>query len=214
MIRINRVHHPVAALGPGRRLGIWVQGCSLACRGCLARDTWNPLAGTEVAIADLVRRWAAASDAEGLTGVTVSGGEPFDQLAALVDLLRQLRSVRTPEPTDLLVYSGYELAELEAKAPGALELADAVITGPFDAKRPTRRLWRGSANQVLHPLSPLGRLRYGPFVDAETDRPPMQVTVEADRVFYVGVPRVGDLPRLERALRARGITNGDVTWRP
>ena len=37
---VNRVHFPVTALGPGRRLGVWVQGCSIGCAGCLAHDTW------------------------------------------------------------------------------------------------------------------------------------------------------------------------------
>lgn len=212
MIRVSRVHHPVTALGPGRRFGIWVQGCSIACRGCLARDTWDPLAGKEIEVGELADQWAAASEAEALSGVTISGGEPFDQPVALVELLRRLRSTFGTRPVDVLVYSGYELADLKAKAPVALGLADAVITGRFDARRPTRRMWRGSANQELHVLTPLGEQRYGPLADAEADRPPIQVSVEADRVFYIGVPRVGDLPRLERALRAQGITNGDVTW--
>ena len=78
MPRISRLHYPVTALGPGRRLGVWVQGCPLACPGCIARDTWDPAGGHEVAVADLTAVWQAAVD-DGADGLTVSGGEPLEQ---------------------------------------------------------------------------------------------------------------------------------------
>ena len=39
-IAVNRLHWPVTVLGPGRRVGIWMQGCSIGCPGCVSRDTW------------------------------------------------------------------------------------------------------------------------------------------------------------------------------
>ena len=45
-IGLNRVHFPVTALGPGRRVGIWLQGCSIRCPGCMSLDTWAPAAAT------------------------------------------------------------------------------------------------------------------------------------------------------------------------
>ncbi|HAU1321526.1 TPA: radical SAM protein, partial [Legionella pneumophila] len=41
MIYISRVHFPVTTLGPGHRIGIWFQGCSIRCPGCISTDTWN-----------------------------------------------------------------------------------------------------------------------------------------------------------------------------
>lgn len=38
-IYINNAHFPVTVLGPGA-LGIWTQGCSIGCKGCVSRDTW------------------------------------------------------------------------------------------------------------------------------------------------------------------------------
>ena len=40
LIRLNKAHYPVTALGPGRRIGLWLQGCALACPGCISQDSW------------------------------------------------------------------------------------------------------------------------------------------------------------------------------
>ena len=39
-MRLSRLHHPVTTLGPGRRAGIWFQGCTIRCPGCMSVDTW------------------------------------------------------------------------------------------------------------------------------------------------------------------------------
>ncbi len=40
-ILLNKAHFPVTVLGPGRRIGIWLQGCSIGCAGCISQDTWE-----------------------------------------------------------------------------------------------------------------------------------------------------------------------------
>ena len=77
-LRISRLHYPVTVLGPGRRIGIWVQGCSIGCPGCLSQDTWSPDAAEPVSVARVIETCRRVSKDE-LDGVTISGGEPFDQ---------------------------------------------------------------------------------------------------------------------------------------
>jgi anaerobic ribonucleoside-triphosphate reductase activating protein len=215
MLRISRVHYPVTALGPGRRLGVWVQGCPLACAGCIARDTWDPGGGREVGVSELADVWRAAVD-DGAAGLTVSGGEPLEQPAGLGALLAAADTIRTAagREVDLLVYTGYDAAEITGAAAGALSLADAVITGRYDVTRPTRLIWRGSANQCLSARTPLGERRYARYVDHAPDRAPMQVAADGGNLWFVGVPRRGDLPRLEHALHRKGVSYQGVTWRP
>jgi anaerobic ribonucleoside-triphosphate reductase activating protein len=213
MTRISRVHYPVTALGPGRRLGVWFQGCGLACRGCLSRDTWDSADGREVTTGELVRLWQAALD-DGADGLTVSGGEPCDQPESLTHLLEAASSRRGSAPADLLVYTGYELAEATRRVPRLLDLADALITGPYDVSRPTRLIWRGSANQLLHPITGLGERRYSAYLTYEPDRAPMQFATEEGGMWLIGVPPPGGLTRLERALRRRAVTLEGVSWRP
>jgi anaerobic ribonucleoside-triphosphate reductase activating protein len=215
VLRVNRIHYPVTALGPGRRLGVWVQGCPLACPGCIARDTWDPAAGREVNVADLTAVWQAAVD-DGADGLTVTGGEPLEQPVELAAFLGEADGVRrrASREIDFLVYTGYELAELPAAAHQALELTDAVITGRYRVAEPSAMIWRGSANQRLSPRTELGNRRYRPYLDHAPERPPMQVSVDERRVWFIGVPQHGQLPRLEQALRSRGVTWEGVTWRP
>ncbi|MEX0827366.1 MAG: 4Fe-4S cluster-binding domain-containing protein, partial [Haliea sp.] len=89
VLQLSRVHFPVTALGPGRRIGIWFQGCSIRCSGCISLDTWDDkkgLTSVENFMAE-VYEWVAKAD-----GVTISGGEPFDQVHALERLLVEFRA--------------------------------------------------------------------------------------------------------------------------
>ncbi|WP_329016518.1 radical SAM protein [Micromonospora rifamycinica] len=214
-IRVNRTHFPVTALGPGTRFGVWVQGCPLACAGCMSLDTWDAGTGTELTVADLLDRWADAL-ARGAGGITVSGGEPLAQPGPLRDFLTAVDRTRSdlrPAP-DILLYTGYELAELNDAQRAAAALADVLVTGRFLAGQPTRLLWRGSANQRMVLQTDLGRRRYASFVDLTPDRTPLQVEPDPSGVWIIGTPRRGTLSRLERGLRHRGLGPEAVTWRP
>jgi anaerobic ribonucleoside-triphosphate reductase activating protein len=216
---LAKAHYPVTSLGPGTRAGIWVQGCTLRCPGCLSRDTWEADPGRAVPV-DAVLGWLASLPGP-VDGVTISGGEPFQQLTALAALLRGIRAWRANRPMDILVYSGYVLSRLSRSAPmrEILEMCDAVITGPYiDRFNPGvggSLLWRGSANQRIVPLTELGRERYAAPVGEGTPR--VQVSVDAGpegrRVYYIGIPRRGDLVRLESMLEQAGISAGEVSWR-
>jgi anaerobic ribonucleoside-triphosphate reductase activating protein len=219
-IRLSRIHHPVTALGPGRRLGIWVQGCSLTCPGCMARDTWDPQGGAYVEMADVVASWLAVRR-EGASGVTISGGEPSEQslaVSALASQLRQADAIACHEdggpPLDILIFTGLNEVEVGAQAPELLASADALMLGRFDVRLPTDLVWRGSANQTLVPLTRVGLERYADHISRTTQRPDLQVLVEDDKIQTIGVPRIGDLRRVELLLRRRGIESGQVSWRP
>ncbi|WP_433333889.1 4Fe-4S single cluster domain-containing protein [Spirillospora sp. CA-294931] len=233
---LAKAHYPVTSLGPGTRAGIWVQGCTLHCPGCLSRDTWESDPGKAVPI-EAVLGWLASLDGP-VDGVTISGGEPFQQVEAVSALIRGIRTWReSPRretiPLDILVYSGYVYSRLSraAETREILDMCDAVITGPYvDRLNPGGRhpqsgslLWRGSANQRVVPLSPLGRARYGALEDdaamtEEEAGPRVQVSVdegpEGRRVYYIGIPRRGDMGHLTTALERAGVRAGDVSWRP
>jgi anaerobic ribonucleoside-triphosphate reductase activating protein len=182
----------------------------------LARDTWSPESGIEVSVERLTKMWCNAV-ASGATGLTISGGEPGDQPEALLELLasvNQTLPLAGHEIPDILMYTGYEFDEFNARVPGARSLVDALITGPYDVLQPTTLIWRGSANQRLQLLTPLGIERYETYVDYSPDKPAMQVLVDDHDIWYVGVPRSGDLARIERAINEQGVTTGGASWRP
>ncbi len=223
-MRLDGTHYPLETLGPGKRLGIWFQGCSLACAGCMSRHTWDPEAGTSTTVSEVLALWRRAL-AEGADGLTVSGGEPLQQAAALAELLTGAARLRDgarrhegsagPRPADLLVYTGYETEELTSRRWAALGGADAVITGRYRVAEPTRLAWRGSANQRIFPLTPLGAARYAPHLRRETPGPRLQVVPGADGGLRLhGVPLPGELNALERRLRQDGVTLSERSWRP
>lgn len=216
IIRIARLHHPVTALGPGSRLGIWTQGCTLECPGCLSRDTWDT--GSQYGVdTGAVLDWCDRQDPAGIDGVSLSGGEPSEQPDALTELLTGLAERRELHGWDLLCWTGLEEEPFAARCPEAHALLDGLVTGPYRAAEAGGGRWRGSANQRLVPLTELGRQRYGPWAgDGSGPGHPaeLQFQVEADRMFLIGVPRPGDPARIQRALAERGISLDGVTWRP
>ena len=90
-------------------------------------------------------------------------------------------------------------------------VADAVVAGRYRVDRPGTQPLRASANQQLILTGPRARERYTDLRDQDGE---LQAVFDDRGLTMLGLPRVGDLPRMERALRARGVTLSEVSWRP
>jgi anaerobic ribonucleoside-triphosphate reductase activating protein len=215
-LEINKAHWPVTVLGPGRRIALWLQGCTIRCKGCVSQDTWARDRGKTIAVAALVD-WCRRTAPDGPDGVTISGGEPFEQASGLRALLRGLVAWRQSAHLDfdILCYSGYPLTRLRQKHAAIVDLLDAIIPEPFVEGMPLTHRWRGSANQPLVPLSERGRQRYASSIDAavDLDSKRMQVSIEGGRVWMIGIPARGDMARVEALCAERGLELRDVSWR-
>jgi anaerobic ribonucleoside-triphosphate reductase activating protein len=195
-IALSRVHYPVRTLGPGLRLGIWFQGCSIRCAGCISLDTWaqKPPEATVDSVLAGISSWLGHAD-----GVTISGGEPFDQADALYELLSRLRS---PDK-DILVFSGYAVEELDLSRFAGL--IDTLIADPFVIDQPQTLALRGSDNQRLVCLTALGRARMGRFERAASGKDrTLDLMFSGDEVYLAGIPGRGDLARLRQILADQG----------
>jgi anaerobic ribonucleoside-triphosphate reductase activating protein len=214
-IAVNKAHYPVTVLGPGRRIGIWLQGCSIHCPGCISQDTWAADDSRRMSVADLLA-WCRRVGRAGTDGITISGGEPFDQPAALAALLNGLHRWRSRSAADfdILCYSGYPLARLRQRHAAILALLDAVIPEPYVDAQPPTHVWRGSANQPLVALTPRGEARYRSWQDVPAaDGRQMQIAADGQRLWLIGIPQRGDMPALEALCRERGLTLAQVSWR-
>jgi anaerobic ribonucleoside-triphosphate reductase activating protein len=110
--------------------------------------------GYEVAPAELAQRlidlqWSYRA----LEGVTILGGEPFDQSLALAEALHEARATGL----STVVYSGHtyeSLRETAGPAGALLDETDVLVDGPFlpDLHDPAL-IWRGSSNQRILPLT-------------------------------------------------------------
>lgn len=210
-LHLSRVHFPVRTLGPGARIGIWLQGCSIRCTGCISMDTWSRGRGetTVDAVLSVIEPWLQEAD-----GITISGVEPFDQPDALRLLLTALRGRMAG---DILAYSGYPLEALSLE--GFEGLFDVLVADPFDTGSSQTLALRGSDNQRLIPMTVLGRSRYGrdALVDSRPGTLEIMFDDETGEVFLAGIPRRGDLRRLARILAEKGhyaATTEDVRHVP
>ncbi|HXH44235.1 anaerobic ribonucleoside-triphosphate reductase activating protein [Bradyrhizobium sp. USDA 4369] len=203
-VNLSRIHFPVTTLGPGRRIGIWFQGCSIRCPGCISMDTWTHGRGTTTIaeVVDAISPWLSTAD-----GITVSGGEPFDQREALFELLARLRALTA---ADILVFTGYPWITISEAISSRPPLIDAIVTEPFDIDERQTLALRGSDNQQLHMMTPLGRARFESFdrtID-ESDRSFDVMFDENGDVWLAGIPARGDFRRLRNILEDGGSTLG------
>jgi len=214
-ININKAHFPVTVLGPGRRIGIWVQGCKIACPGCISQDTWDSRTNRRMNVSELLAWCRTVSDEE-FDGITLSGGEPFDQPAALSALLDGLIAWRTETGSnfDILCYSGYPLKTLRQKHDAIVNRLDALIPEPYLEQHSASKIWRGSDNQTLQLLTERARSRYAGCLD--TAAPPeknLQLMLDGERVWTIGIPQRGDMQKLEAACLEQGLIFRQPSWR-
>ena len=198
-ILIEFCHCPVLSLGPGRRVGIWVRGCSIHCQGCIAENLWSFDESRARNVGDVAREVEEFFREDGnLDGVTISGGEPFDQPEALIALLKKFRA---KDIRDVLIYTGYNVGGITRAHPEVLELAAAVVDSPFHLGEDTECAWKGSSNQTLTVFDARFSVRYVKWLG--TKKGPMQIAVFNDRVISIGIPRQADVPRMEEMIIAK-----------
>jgi len=130
------------ALGPYNRYVIWVQGCLRDCPNCISKDSRSPNEGYEVSTIDLSNDVINVSDIE---GITISGGEPYLQEAALVDLLKRIKEKRD---IGVIIYTGNQFNEIERNE--LTLLSDLVIDGIYIDKLNDGLSLRGSSNQNVN----------------------------------------------------------------
>ena len=155
--------------GPGIRMTVFTQGCTHACPGCHNQQLQPFEGGTAMTVSEILKQ---ATDNPLLDGITLSGGEPFQQAAGCAALARAARAAGL----SVMAYSGYPLEELLAGCNAGSGLAtgqtgcnaenglangkngwgallsqlDILVDGPFIlAQRDLLLRFRGSANQRL-----------------------------------------------------------------
>ncbi|MFZ5439225.1 MAG: 4Fe-4S single cluster domain-containing protein [Myxococcota bacterium] len=193
LLRVAQLIADTEAEGPGKRFAIWVQGCSLRCPGCCNPEMFAAdRGGTLISPAELAERVRATADLE---GISVLGGEPFEQAEGVAELCRLVRA----QGRSVMVYTGYTLAELRAKqsphVDALLGQIDLLVDGRYEQALPERggRRWIGSSNQVLHFFT----TRYSPA------DPRFSTSNTVELRFVDGQLTINGWPQAADALRKR-----------
>lgn len=202
LLNIAALCKTTRALGPGLRAAVWVQGCPLHCPGCVAPE-WIAMKPARLVTAEALV--GELLEDGGVTGLTISGGEPMLQAASLAALVRQARRERD---LDVICFTGYQIENLRRNppVPGVeefLQEIDVLIDGPYIERLNDNLGMRGSKNQrVLH-LS--GRLR---DYDFEHTQRKVEIRLSDGQAMMVGVPPL----KLKEALNAAVDRANQMQW--
>ena len=150
-IRIAGIVKESIVDGPGFRLAVFTQGCPHACPGCHNPESWSPSAG-EPFTEEILSRIIDEINADILLdGITLTGGDPFYNPEALLELLVRLKRETRQ---NIWCYTGftYEALMQNEVTRDCLRFIDTLVDGPFVKHLYDPRLhFRGSSNQrILH----------------------------------------------------------------
>lgn len=152
-MRVAGFYEESISNGIGWRAVLFVSGCPHRCKGCHNMEAWNSNYGIEYVESYYLDK-IKSSDI--LSGLTLSGGEPFLYAKELIPLVKKVKELGL----NVWSYTGYTLEELlEQNDPYKLELLeeiDVLVDGKYieELKDPELR-FRGSTNQRIINLNKL-----------------------------------------------------------
>lgn len=145
MIRIHKIMivENEHLYGPGKRVLLYLKGCSLHCEGCINPHLWPFEGGTMVEPREILELCSK----ENIEGITIHGGEPLDQADGLIELIDLIKvSGKT-----VILFTGYIKKELDSKQKYVWNKSDIVVAGRFQLKKRNVNLqFRGSTNQRVY----------------------------------------------------------------
>ena len=129
--------------GDGARYVVFVQGCRHGCRGCQNPDTWDMNGGSEIPVSEITADYRSRRL---LDGITLSGGDPFYQQEACLELLDLLPGV------NVWIYTGFEYEEIQETE--LAQRADVLVVGPYIEDLRCDGKPYGSSNQRIISKNP------------------------------------------------------------
>ena len=154
--------------GEGIRVSLFVSGCSNHCKGCFNEDTWDFNYGKPFTLIEENEIIEACRPGY-IAGLTVLGGEPFEQTnqASLLPMVYRFRQ-EFPMKT-LWMFTGYVLERdllpgqrkhVPTVTDRILDVVDVLVDGPFILEQRDLTLkFRGSRNQRILERPDIAQLR-------------------------------------------------------
>jgi anaerobic ribonucleoside-triphosphate reductase activating protein len=134
--------HTSKVNGPGKRLVIWTQGCTKACKNCFNPNTWK-FSGLDILFIDIFNKIRALDIDE----ITISGLDPLEQ-ADILDLLILLYNLNLPK--GIILFSGFTLDEINnSSLKECLNYIDVLIDGRYIDEQKISSGLKGSDNQNI-----------------------------------------------------------------
>lgn len=165
--------------GPGLRFVLWTQGCSKGCKNCFNPLTWSNEKNkifTNDNLLELIKNF------EDIDGITITGGDPFEQEYELLELLFSLRSFNFKK--GIIVYTGFTIDEINENPirRKCLDYLDILIDGRYEEENKISSGLKGSSNQNVFYFS--DKVKEEEInIDQE-----IEIGFSEDTVFLTGFP--------------------------
>ena len=166
--------------GPGERFTLWTQGCSKGCKNCFNPETWSFAINKTMSVE---RIFNIIKDLD-VSGVTITGGDPFEQPEELFNLLLLLERLNLSK--GVIVFTGYTIDEINKDflLRKSLSYIDVLIDGRFFEERRISSGLRGSENQNIIYFSD----KVLPE-ELEIDQS-VEIGLEDDNIYVTGFPSI------------------------
>jgi len=131
--------------GPGKRFTLWTQGCSKGCVNCFNPETWNNKNNIVLStheIFELIKE-------QEIEGVTITGGDPFEQEEELLDLLILISNLSLSK--GVIVFTGFTYDEIRENKirEKCCDYIDVLIDGRYEDNNRVTDCFKGSSNQNI-----------------------------------------------------------------
>ena len=205
LLQIERIFYPIETLGYGKRIGIWTIGCSHGCYNCCNPELWDSNPNKNLSLSQVFTMLKSIT--QPVDGVTISGGDPFQQLEELDELVSFIAAEITD---DILIYTGYTLKQLQSwnndHVTNIIGKISVLIDGKYVDHLNDNRSLRGSSNQQIHLLNEKYQERYQQQLQG--NRKVQTVSVNQD-ILAFGIPVKQTKSTLQEVLPQYGITMKD-----
>lgn len=149
-MKFAQIREMDVANGPGIRVSFFVTGCRHHCPYCFNKEYQDFNFGqnwTEFETALVIKYLQA----EFISGLTILGGEPFQNELELLPILRKIK-LKMRENQSIWIYSGYTWEQINAdnNKKALLLESDVLVDGLFiNDLKDLRLKFRGSSNQRI-----------------------------------------------------------------
>lgn len=198
---LARILYPIKVLGPGKRIGIWFDGCEHHCSGCSNPELWDFDDKYKIDCEKVMYLINSIAKTNEVDGFTLTGGDPFFQPDALRELLPLIVNIND----DILVYTGYQKEEIDKKYSDILEYISVLIDGKYVKEKNTGAFLRGSDNQCIYILKEEYKKDYQEYINHGTNE--IQNFKTRDAVISVGIHRNDYEEKLNWITQRKGLTD-------
>jgi len=196
LLNVANICHLSKVNGPGIRSVVWVQGCRRNCPGCINPQTHPHKA---VKLLDPVELGKRLCQIEQTNGITLSGGEPFEQATACGILAETVKN----QGKTVMVFTGFPFEQLitsqNTDIRYFLDYIDLIVAGPYIQEFACEsRLWQASNNQTVHFLTP----EMSPFLPWQ-DKELFEINTSGDQLMFTGFPDEHDIEWMKEILNGQ-----------